>query len=134
MQGQRHLEKLKQLASKLKRTRVVFPGHVTGKRKRSFFAMADLFVFPSKHESYGLTLLEALAAGVPAVCLDHHGARAVMRNEFGALVGPKELGPAIARLLQDEPARRAMSESARTFAARERFSDRAAELARLLLA
>lgn len=134
MQGERHLEKLKSLAGKLRRTRVVFPGHVTGKRKRSFFATADVFVFPSRHESYGLTLLEALAAGVPSVCLDHHGARAVMREEFGAIVKPGELGPAISRLLQDEPGRRQMSEAARNFAARERFSDRAAELARLIQA
>ena len=58
------------LAARLKRTRVVFPGYVTGERKRAFFALADLYVFPSRHESYGLTLLEALAAGLPAVCLD----------------------------------------------------------------
>lgn len=134
MQGQKHLEKLRNLAARLRRTRVVFPGHVTGLRKRSFFALADLFVFPSKHESYGLTLLEALAAGVPAVCLDHHGARAVMREEFGAIVKPRQLGPAIARLLQDEAGRSRMSQAARAFAAHERFSDRAAELARLILA
>ncbi len=132
MQGEKHLEKLKTLAAKLCRTRVVFPGHVTGKRKRNFFALADVFVFPSRHESYGLTLLEALAAGVPSVCLDHHGARAVMREEFGAIVQPKQLGPAVARLLQDEAGRRRMSEAARIFASRERFSDRAAELARLI--
>ena len=40
---------------------MVFPGYVTGERKRAFFALADLYVFPSRHESYGLTLLEALA-------------------------------------------------------------------------
>lgn len=133
MQGRRHLEKLRTLAGRLKRTRVVFPGHVTGTRKRGFFALADLFVFPSRHESYGLTLLEALAAGLPAVCLDHHGARAVMREEFGAIVPPSGLGPAIARLLEDESGRRRMGEAARAFAARERFSDRAADLAKLLL-
>ena len=90
-------------------------------------------MFHSVHESYGLTLLEALAAGLPAVCLDHHGARSVMREEFGALVRPKELTPAIARLLADPEARRGMSEAARSYARTQRFSDRAAELAELLL-
>ena len=133
MQGQRYLAKLRALTAKLRRTRVVFPGHVTGERKRAFFALADLYVFPSLHESYGLTLLEALAAGVPAVCLDHHGARSVMRKEFGALVNRAELRGAIAELLADDVARERMGEAARAYARGERFEGRAAELARLLL-
>lgn len=32
-----------------------------------FFAAADVFVFPSEYESYGLVIAEALAAGVPVV-------------------------------------------------------------------
>ena len=134
MQGQRFLAGLQRRAGRLRRTTVVFPGFVTGERKRAFFALADLFVFPSRHESYGLTLVEALAAGLPAVCLDHHGARAVMREEFGAVVQPPELGAAIARLLADEAGRKKMGQAARAFAETQRFSDRAAELARLLMA
>jgi glycosyltransferase involved in cell wall biosynthesis len=132
MQGQRFLEKLKRLASRLRRTRVVFPGYVTGERKAAFFALADLFVFPSRYESYGLTLLEALARGLPAVCLDHHGARSVMREEFGAMVQPEGLRAAIARLLADDAIRKKMGEAARNFAQGERFADRAAELAEIV--
>lgn len=132
MQGQRYLEKLKRLASRLRRTRVVFPGYVTGERKAAFFALADLFVFPSRYESYGLTLLEALAHGLPAVCLDHHGSRSVMREEFGAIVQPADLGAALAKLLADDAARKKMDEAARKFARGERFADRAAELAAIL--
>jgi glycosyltransferase involved in cell wall biosynthesis len=132
MQGQRFLKKLRRLAARLKRTRVVFPGYVAGERKRAFFALADLYVFPSRHESYGLTLLEGLAAGLPAVCLDHHGARSVMREEFGALVPPSQLREALARLLADDAGRKRMGQAARAFAQQERFSDRAAELARII--
>jgi glycosyltransferase involved in cell wall biosynthesis len=89
-------------------------------------------VFPSRHESYGLTLLEALGAGLPAVCLDHHGARSVMREEFGAIVRPTELLAAIRRLLSDDEARARMGRAAREFAKHERFSDRAAQLADLV--
>jgi glycosyltransferase involved in cell wall biosynthesis len=132
MHGRQYLRELRNLAARLRRTRVVFPGYVLGERKSQFFALADLFVFPSRHESYGLTLLEALGAGLPAVCLDHDGARSVMREEFGALVRPGELRGAMARLLADQPARKSMGEAARKFAEGERFSDRAAELARLI--
>ncbi|MGH9594199.1 MAG: glycosyltransferase family 4 protein, partial [Bryobacteraceae bacterium] len=133
MQGERFLRKLQALAARLKRVSVVFPGYVTGERKRGLFALADLYVFPSRHESYGLTLLEALAAGLPAVCLDHYGARSVMREEFGALVPASELRTAIVRLLADDAALKRMGAAAREFARGERFSDRAAELAQMIV-
>lgn len=132
MQGVRFLERLRQLAAKLKKTRVVFPGYVTGERKKAFFALADLYIFPSRHESYGLTLLEALAAGVPAVCLNHHGARSVMREEFGVVVEPEGLIPAIRHLLNDDNLPK-MRAAARLFALKNRFSEQAAKLARLLV-
>jgi hypothetical protein len=74
-----------------------------------------------------------LAAGLPAVCLDHHGARAVMRPEFGALVQPSELRGAVARLLSDDAGRKKMGKAAREFAEGEKFSDRAALLAEWLM-
>ncbi|HUA86003.1 MAG TPA: glycosyltransferase family 4 protein [Bryobacteraceae bacterium] len=132
MQGRRFEEKLRRLAAKFRRTRVFFPGHVTGERKRAFFALADLYIFPSRHESYGLTLLEALAAGVPAVCLDSHGARSVMREDFGVIVNRGELCESIENLLRDEPRRRTMSNAAREFASQHCFTDQAAHLAGIL--
>jgi glycosyltransferase involved in cell wall biosynthesis len=94
--------------------------------------MADLYVFPSRHESYGLTLMEALAAGLPAVCLDTTGARSVMREEFGVLVPPSGLRVAIAKLLADGESLKRMGTAARAFARSQRFSDRAAELADII--
>ena len=132
MQGLRFLEKLRSLAAKLKKTRVVFPGYVTGDRKKAFFALADLYIFPSRHESYGLTLLEALAAGVPAVCLDHHGASAVMREVFGCVVQPSALIPAIKGLLNDHNLAD-KGVNARLFALNNRFSQQAAKLAKLII-
>jgi glycosyltransferase involved in cell wall biosynthesis len=131
MQGFEFLEKLRSLAAKLKKTRVLFPGYVTGDRKKAFFALADLYVFPSRHESYGLTLMEALAAGVPAVCLDHHGARAVMKEDFGLIVQPSGLIPAIKSLLNNGDLHK-MQTAARLFALNHSFSDQAARLAKLL--
>ena len=141
MQGRQFLEKLRKQAARLPRTRVIFPGHVTGERKRAFFALADLYIFPSRHESYGLTLVEALASGLPAVCVDHDGARAifnknaraVMRESFGELVPPRQLRQAIAGLLADPERRRQMSQSARAFARTQPFSDQAAKLASVVL-
>jgi glycosyltransferase involved in cell wall biosynthesis len=78
-------------------------------------------------------LLEALSAGLPAVCVDHLGARSVMSEEFGELAPASELRSAIARLLADDARRSKMGAAARAFAATEKFSERAAILARWLL-
>lgn len=132
MQGQRFLDRLKKLAGSLHRTRVIFPGYVTGLRKRAFFSLADLYVFPSRHESYGLTLLEALATGLPAVCLDHYGARSVMRDDFGCVVKASGLRGAIARFLSDDEARERMSRAAIAYAAGQPFARSAEKLARIV--
>jgi glycosyltransferase involved in cell wall biosynthesis len=132
MQGQRHMASLRTLAAKLRHVRVIFPGHVTGARKRAFFGLADLYVFPSRHESYGLTLMEAMACGLPSVCLDTHGARSVMRPEFGAIVKRGELATAVMTLLQNGATRARMSAAARAFAEQDRFSAHAARLAGIL--
>jgi len=134
MQGRRFLRRLHALAGRLTKTRVIFPGHVTGPRKQAFFTLADLYVFPSRHESYGLTLVEALRAGLPAVCLDHHGAREVMRPGCGLLVAADQLRPGIARVLADDHLRARMSQAARDYGATLRFSDAAEKLAALLRA
>lgn len=69
-------------------------------------AAADLFVMPSEEAGTSLSLLEAMAAGLPIVAADTPGNRAVMADgQQGLLVpaaGPRALSAAIARLL-DHP-------------------------------
>lgn len=135
MHGRRHMERLKQLAARLKQVKVVFPGYMSGLRKQAAFHMSDLYVFPSRHESYGLTLMEALSEGLPAVCLEHQGSREVMTPEVGIMLRDHErdrLWPAIAELLSDEPRRAAMAQSARELAGARPFAAGAARLAELL--
>lgn len=136
MQGRAHMARLQRLASRLRRIRVEFPGHVTGGRKQAFFGMADAYVFASRHESYGLTLMEALAAGLPAVAVESDGTREIVRPEFGVLVkrgeGRRGLWRAVAEVLADEPRRKAMGEAARRFAAERPFAEAAQRLAEIV--
>jgi len=44
---------------------VKFTGMRKGEELASYFAAADVFVFPSRTDTFGLVLLEALASGVP---------------------------------------------------------------------
>ncbi len=106
-------------------------GRVSDDDKARYFATADVFVSPATgQESFGIVLLEAMAAGAPIVCSDIHGYKGVVkRGEQAILVPPREheaIADAVAELLDDADRRRAMSESGR-IRAREFGWDRVAE-------
>jgi glycosyltransferase involved in cell wall biosynthesis len=46
---------------------VTFAGHVEGAAKTELLSAAAVFALPSFHENFGIAVLEALAAGLPAV-------------------------------------------------------------------
>ncbi|MFM8005412.1 MAG: glycosyltransferase, partial [Dolichospermum sp.] len=48
-------------------TNTYFVGYLMGKELGSAFASADAFIFPSRTETLGLVLLEAMASGCPVV-------------------------------------------------------------------
>lgn len=48
-------------------TRTVFTGYLRDKDLSEAYATADAFIFPSLKEHVGLTLLEAMASGVPTI-------------------------------------------------------------------
>jgi glycosyltransferase involved in cell wall biosynthesis len=50
-----------------------FVGYLTGKDLAAAFASADAFVFPSRTETLGLVLLEAMAAGCPVIAANAGG-------------------------------------------------------------
>jgi len=86
MRGESYKKKLIRLAGRLKRTKVHFPGYVAGPTKAGFFELADLYVFPSRHDSYGLTLVEAMQAGLPVLTSSHHSARELVGEGSGRVV------------------------------------------------
>ncbi len=56
----------------------VFTGYKEGNELASMYASADVFVFPSRTETFGLVILEALAAGTPVAAFDVTGPRDVL--------------------------------------------------------
>ena len=93
-------------------------GRISETEKTRLFATADVFVAPATgRESFGIVLLEAMAAGKPIVASDIHGYRSVVRRgEQGLLVppqNPRALAGALARLLSDDALRERMGASGR---------------------
>ena len=93
-------------------------GRISDTEKTRLFATADVFVAPATgRESFGIVLLEAMAAGKPIVASDIHGYRSVVRRgEQGLLVppqNPRALAGALARLLSDDGLRERMGASGR---------------------
>src|SRR5207344_1522994 len=92
---------------------VEFLGRVSEAEKAQLFKTADVFTSPATGgESFGIVLLEAIAAGAPIVASDIHGYKGVVRRgREGLLVPPhepKELALALARLLDDPELRASM--------------------------
>lgn len=73
----------------------------------AFFAGIDIFVSPSHTESFGLSLLEAMAHGKPVVATETEGSKMLLGKdaELARINDPVDLANGIARFLDDEAAR-----------------------------
>lgn len=61
--------------------RVVFPGRLTDAELAGFLFHADLFVFPTSHEGFGLPPIEALSQGCPIVASDIPPLREILPSD-----------------------------------------------------
>ncbi len=61
-------EKIKKFAKREKIKNVIFPGLVGENSLREIYENAEIFVFPSLYEGFGLPPLEAMQAKIPVVC------------------------------------------------------------------
>ena len=59
---------------------VTFMGYLSGVRLSRAYASADIFVFPSRLETFGLVVIEAMAAGLPVVAARVGGVGDVVRE------------------------------------------------------
>jgi len=93
---------------------VHFLGRVSDDEKDQLFRTCDVYVSPATgRESFGIVLLEAMAAGAPIVASDIHGYKGVVRRGREALlVPPKDsdaIATAVGRLLDDRELAASMS-------------------------
>ncbi len=127
------------LAASPLRDRVVLTGVVPDDDLHSLYAGADVMVFPSLHEGFGIAPLEAMACGCPVVC-SAGGALPEVVGDGGTIVAdshdPHVLAAAVTPLVSDavahaEASRRALARAA-LFSTREAARQTLALYERLL--
>lgn len=107
--------KLKILSAKLGLDEnIAFLGFLNNKEMIQFFASTDIFVMPSRFENAPITLIEALASGIPIVASDVGGIPEILCDgKYGILVEPEnpiELARNILELTDNLELRTKMSE------------------------
>ncbi len=107
--------------------RVAFHGRVEEDELRQFYADCDVFVAPSRYESFGLVFLEAMMFGKPVIgCNAGGGPEVVTDGVTGFLVDPEDvagLQTALERLIENSDLRSSMAIAARADY-EARFTDR----------
>lgn len=87
--------------------RIRFLNNISDEELRCLYSNAELFLFPSFYEGFGLPPLEAMACGTPVVVSNSTSLPEVV-GEAGITVSPNkpyEIGEAMARVLGDEELR-----------------------------
>jgi glycosyltransferase involved in cell wall biosynthesis len=78
---------------------VIFTGFKTGKSLAEYYANADVFVFPSRWETFGIVMIEAMACGTPVAAFPCDGPKDVIEQGVTGFMN-EDLNNAIDACLQ----------------------------------
>jgi glycosyltransferase involved in cell wall biosynthesis len=95
-------------------SRATFTGVLRGEGLSRAYADMDIFAFPSRTDTFGNVVQEALASGVPAVVTDAGGPRFIVRDGETGLVAAsdQEFCDCVVALARDQTLRRRMADAA----------------------
>jgi phosphatidylinositol alpha-1,6-mannosyltransferase len=118
------------IAGRSERDFVDFLGRVSDKRLEQLYQASDVFALPSEGEGFGLVFVEAMAHGLPCVCVNAGAAPEVVHDgETGLVARPRDVADLADKLLvlakNTVLHTRLSNEARRTYA--ERFTAQAFE-------
>jgi len=83
--------------------RIIFPGYIKDDDRPGVYNLAEIFVFPSLYEGFGIPPLEAMACGIPAIVSDQASLPGVVGNAAIKVPAnnPTSLAEAMVQLLSN---------------------------------
>ncbi|MCG9894909.1 MAG: glycosyltransferase family 1 protein [Fimbriimonadaceae bacterium] len=95
-----------------------FTGMIRGEALARTYADSDIFFFPSRTDTFGNVVNEAMASGLPCLVMDRQGPGEVIREgETGRIAdSPEEAARILEDWIDDPPLRRRLAENARALA------------------
>lgn len=100
------------------RSHVTFTGFQSGRNLHQLYRIADVAVFPSLYEPFGIVALEAMAAGVPVVSSDAGGLKEVVLHDHTGTnayaSNPESLAWAISTVLRNPDRARDLNKNAQS--------------------
>ncbi|HCC35290.1 MAG TPA: hypothetical protein DEQ02_06490, partial [Ruminococcaceae bacterium] len=95
---------------------ITFHGYIENSRLPDALRAGDIFCATSKRESFGVSLVEAMACGLPVVCSDADGFKEIVTPETGIIApagNPMAFASGLYRLTDDETLRRTLGQNGR---------------------
>jgi glycosyltransferase involved in cell wall biosynthesis len=94
---------------------VEFPGIISMERKVELMQRCKVYLQPSRHEGFGLAILEAMSCGAPVVTCPVGAVPEVVGDAglFAPANSPAEIAGAVTKLLNDPVLRKDLSRRAR---------------------
>lgn len=115
--GQGEWKEYLPLEKDLKRIKVHRFGDFSPDEIMGYYCAADILLFPSEGDIWGLVVNEALSLGLPVVCTNVIGAAELVENGVNGFVvpprAPKELAKVVAKIASDHELRERMGNAAR---------------------
>lgn len=106
---------------------VIFTGPVTKKKLIDFYIASDFYIMLSRFDTFGMVVLEAMAAGLPVIISSNVGAKdLVTEGENGFIIQDTSDTDYVAKkiaVLLDKNMRKTMSESAEQTAAKNTWNN-----------
>lgn len=94
---------------------ISFTGPIPNDRLPHLYQRADLLLFPSQSESFGIVVVESMACATPVIAVRNSGGpdEIISHGDDGLLVFPSKIGSAAIGLLRDPERLASMSQAAR---------------------
>lgn len=116
----KYTQRVKKLIEKLNvKERFTFNGSVSEEELHRFYNDLDIYLFPNSPQTWGLSVFEAMTAGMPVVLTKGCGASEVLTHRENAMImspdSPEQLADAIEELMQNKDLSEGLTKRARKF-------------------